>query len=58
MGEPSAEPTRNEVISFLLGEAPLDGVWFDEPHPTYKGRFWWREYVRAIERAHGIGETK
>ena len=43
--EPSAEPTRNEVISFLLGEAPLDGVWFDEPHPTYKGRFWWREYL-------------
>jgi hypothetical protein len=43
--EPNAEPTRNAVISFLLGEAPLDGVWFDEPHPTYKGRFWWREYL-------------
>ena len=43
--EPSAEPTRDDVIAFLLGEGPLDGVWFDEPHPTYKGRFWWREYL-------------
>ena len=40
-----AEPTRDDVIAFLLGEGPLDGVWFDEPHPTYKGRFWWREYL-------------
>jgi len=46
--EPNAEPTRNAVISFLLGEAPLDGVWFDEPHPTYPGRFWWRAYLRHL----------
>lgn len=46
----SAEPTRDDVITFLLGEAPLDGVWFGEKHPTYPGRFWWRAHLRkAIE---------
>lgn len=48
MGEPSEEPTSNEVMDFLLGEGPLDGVWFDEPHPKYPGR-WWRAYVRRLK---------
>lgn len=30
------------VLKFLLGIAPLDGVWFGEEHPKKKGRFWWR----------------
>lgn len=35
-----------EVMKFLLGEGPLDGVWFGEKHPTEKGSFWWRKYLR------------
>ena len=30
------------VLKFLLGIAPLDGVWFNDEHPKYPGRFWWR----------------
>ena len=30
------------VLKFLLGMAPLGGVWFGEDHPKHKGRFWWR----------------
>jgi len=41
-------PTLAEVITFLLGEGPLDGVWFGDRHPTKKGAFWWRKYLRAV----------
>jgi len=30
------------VLKFLLGIAPLEGVWFGEKHPKRKGNFWWR----------------
>lgn len=30
------------VLKFLLGVAPLEGVWFGQDHPKKKGRFWWR----------------
>lgn len=30
------------VLRFLLGMAPLEGVWFNDLHPKRKGRFWWR----------------
>ena len=30
------------VLKFLLGVAPLEGVWFGQDHPKRKGRFWWR----------------
>lgn len=30
---------------FLTGAAPLDGVWFGERHPAYRGGFWWRGYI-------------
>jgi hypothetical protein len=37
---------ENDVMKFLLGEGPLDGVWFGYPHPTERGMFWWRKYLR------------
>jgi hypothetical protein len=40
-------PTLAEVVEFLCGEAPLEGVWFGEDHPTKPGKFWWRPYLRA-----------
>lgn len=36
-----------QVVAFLNGEAPLDGVWFDEGHPTKKGAYWWRKHLCA-----------
>lgn len=38
-----------DVLQFLMGADPLEGVWFGEPHPTRKGKFWWRTVIR--ERA-------
>ena len=37
----------SEMLEFLRGAAPLDGVWFGEPHPTERGQFWWRKYLTA-----------
>lgn len=37
---------RPELLKFLLGEAPLDGVWFGQRHPTRRSEFWWREVLR------------
>jgi hypothetical protein len=40
------EPTLTaDVLAFLRGAAPLDGVWFGDPHLTEKSRFWWRKYL-------------
>lgn len=45
---PSTGPfTMEQMVAFLLGEAPLDGVWFGERHPGQKGAFWWRRFLRA-----------
>ena len=35
-----------EIRKFLLGEGPLEGVWFGEKHPTRQGAFWWRNLLR------------
>ena len=40
-----AEPISQDVIAFLNGSAPLDGVWFGDKHPTERGAFWWRKYL-------------
>lgn len=40
-------PTLAEVAAFLLGEAPLDGLWYGEPDPKRRGEFWWRTPLRA-----------
>jgi len=45
---PSAKRQRKyvrlplKVLRFLLGIAPLEGVWFGQDHPKRRGRFWWR----------------
>jgi hypothetical protein len=31
-----------EVYEFLMGEGPLEGVWFNDLHKGLPGRFWWR----------------
>ena len=31
-----------EMLDFLHGLCALDGVWFGDDHPKYRGRFWWR----------------
>ena len=38
--------TIDQVSKFLLGEAPLDGVWFGDKHPEKRGWFWWRKHLR------------
>jgi hypothetical protein len=34
-----------EILAFLRGAAPLEGVWFGEKHPTRRGMFWWRKLL-------------
>ncbi len=37
-----------EVHSFLLGEGPLEGLYFgDGPPKGERGNFWWRKHLRA-----------
>jgi hypothetical protein len=38
-------PNLPEVIAFLQGEVPLEGVWYGEPHPSGKP-YWWRTHLR------------
>jgi len=41
----------NDVFKFLLGEGPLNGVWFGERPEGERGDFWWRKHLRAeVER--------
>jgi hypothetical protein len=35
---------RKDVIAFLKGQGPLDGVWFGDV-PTDRLRYWWRDYL-------------
>lgn len=44
--KPERLSVPKEIICFLLGENPLDGVWFGDWHPDYTGKFWWRAYLR------------
>lgn len=52
--------TLAEVVAFLCGVAPLDGVWFGEEHPAERGAFWWRKHLReaaepdALRAALGV----
>lgn len=39
-------PELNEILEFLYGAAPLDGVWFGDK-PEGKPRYWWRSKLRA-----------
>jgi len=35
------------LVKFLLGEAPLENVWFGDPHVKRNALFWWRTQLRA-----------
>lgn len=55
--------TIDQVSKFLLGEAPLDGVWFGDKHPEKRGWFWWRKHLRDAlaaqpEHKHTEAEVK
>ena len=39
---------KNDVIAFLKGSAPLEGVWFGQIHPT-EPAYWWRKYLLNVE---------
>lgn len=57
----TSETNLEPVFAFLLGEGPLDGVWFGDRsnHPTEKGAFWWRKHLRAaLSPSHPSPETK
>ena len=47
-GEPVAcQSVSTEMLKFLNGEGPLDGVWFGETHPTERGAYWWRKRLNT-----------
>ncbi len=37
-----------QMLNFLYGAGELDGVWFEQPHPTEEGKFWWRKHLRRL----------
>lgn len=41
-----AQAALSEVHAFLLGEAPLCGLWFGAK-PEFKEPFWWRSHLRS-----------
>lgn len=43
---PTAAERNNAVFRFLLGEGPLDGVWYGDDPPKGQHRFWWRKELR------------
>jgi len=40
-----AKTLSNELLHFLRGSAPMEGVWFGDSHPSHKGNFWWRKLL-------------
>lgn len=38
--------TAEQVFAFLLGEAPMDGLWFDDEPLDMRGNYWWRKHLR------------
>jgi hypothetical protein len=51
-------PISQDLLDFLLGAAPLEGVWFHERHPCHRGAFWWRTHLRAAMDAAPGGPYK
>lgn len=45
-GAQSTFPMPLDIQRFLMGNGPLEGVWFGDDHPTRKGKFWWRTVIR------------
>lgn len=49
LAKPEQHVLSNDVVRFLNGEIPLDGVWFGDKHPTLKGNYWWRSFLKNID---------
>ncbi|WP_439569093.1 hypothetical protein [Sphingopyxis sp.] len=48
--EPDGPVTiSRQLFDFLMGADALDGVHFGEDHPDERGRFWWRQILRAAD---------
>ena len=47
----------NELARFLNGSDCIDGVWFGEEHPQYRGRFWWRKLLPTQPKERPSPET-
>lgn len=45
-----------EVITFLMGEGPLEGLWFGEVNPQKpRAEFWWRSHLlRGYHRKNPV----
>lgn len=42
-------PTREELIAFLNGSGPIDGIWYGDRHPVMPGMtLWWRKYLPIL----------
>ena len=44
---PNAVTISGELYAFLMGEGPLEGVWFGELNRGLPGHFWWRGLLRC-----------
>jgi hypothetical protein len=55
-GASKQDQAQREVLLFLHGAAPLEGVWFGDMHPTERGAFWWRK--RLTEAFPAIAAEK
>jgi len=49
LGAKSSESVTipREAFDFLMGEGPLEGVWFGELNEGLPGAFWWRGVLKA-----------
>jgi hypothetical protein len=49
MSNTEGKHTAEQLIKFLDGEAPFDGVWFGDLHPEHGGKaFWWRHHMNLL----------
>ena len=56
--QPEPVAVRPDVLAFLQGAAPLDGVWFGEKPDGERGQFWWRKYLPpAPQQAEPVAES-
>ena len=43
--------SMRDIVAFLCGEISLDGIGFGDRHPTERGLYWWRKYLKAAFEA-------
>lgn len=46
--DPGLVERLREMVAFLCGEAPLNGVWFGDVPEGERGPFWWRKPLREL----------